>query len=112
MCGSARSSFIDFTVIIFHDPRCADYGQPGHPERPARTEATARFFRQHHPDWDWRIPRPASESALLRAHPREHLERIRDPEHDFDADTPAYPDIGDHALRAAGAAVDVSREAL
>jgi acetoin utilization deacetylase AcuC-like enzyme len=48
----------------------------------------------------------------LRAHTSEHLTRIRDPAHDFDADTPAHPGIYEHALRAAGAAVDVARAAL
>lgn len=48
----------------------------------------------------------------MRAHTSEHLARIRDPAHDFDADTPAYPGIYEHALRAAGAAVDVARAAL
>jgi acetoin utilization deacetylase AcuC-like enzyme len=48
----------------------------------------------------------------LRAHTSEHLARICDPAHDFDADTPAYPGIYEHALRAAGAAVDAARAAL
>jgi acetoin utilization deacetylase AcuC-like enzyme len=99
-------------VIIFHDPRCADYAQAGHPERPARTETTVRLFQHHHPEWEWRIPQPATESALLRAHTPQHLELIRNAAHDFDADTPAYPAIWDHARRAAGAAIAVAREAL
>ena len=49
---------------------------------------------------------------MLRAHTAEHLARIREPRHDFDADTPAYPDVHEHAMRAAGAAVDVARAAL
>jgi acetoin utilization deacetylase AcuC-like enzyme len=48
----------------------------------------------------------------LRAHSSEHLARIRAPAHDFDADTPAYPGIYEHALHAAGAAVDVAHAAL
>jgi acetoin utilization deacetylase AcuC-like enzyme len=48
----------------------------------------------------------------LRAHTSEHLARIRDPAHDFDADSPAHPNVYAHATRAAGAAVDAARAAL
>jgi acetoin utilization deacetylase AcuC-like enzyme len=70
------------------------------------------LLKELHADWEWRKPEPASEAALLRAHSTAHLERIREAASDFDADTPAYPGIYEHALRAAGAAVDVAREAL
>jgi acetoin utilization deacetylase AcuC-like enzyme len=99
-------------MFIFHDPRCVDYSSPGHPERPARIEATIPFFQHHHPEWDWRKPEPVTEAALLRAHTPQYLERIREAADDFDADTPAYPEIYDHAARAAGAAIEVAREAL
>jgi acetoin utilization deacetylase AcuC-like enzyme len=99
-------------MLIFNDPRCLDYSAPGHPERPARIEASVRFFQQHHPEWEWRKPEPATEAQLLRAHPAHHLEHIREPASDFDADTPAYPGIYEHALRAAGAAIEVAREGL
>jgi acetoin utilization deacetylase AcuC-like enzyme len=99
-------------MIIFHDPRCTDYSSPGHPERPARIERTVPLLRDRHPKWEWRKPEPAAEAALLRAHTRQHLERIRQAVHDFDPDTPAYPGIYEHAARAAGAAIEVAREAL
>jgi acetoin utilization deacetylase AcuC-like enzyme len=99
-------------MFILHDPRCLDYSSPGHPERPARIEASVPFFQHHHPEWDWRKPEPATEAALLRAHTPQYLERIREATHDFDADTPAYTEIYDHAARAAGAAIEVTREAL
>jgi acetoin utilization deacetylase AcuC-like enzyme len=99
-------------VIVFHDPRSADYSVAGHPERPARVTASARHLQATHPDWEWRAPNEATEEALGRAHRRAHLERIRAARHDFDADTPAYPDIFTHASRASGAACDVARESL
>ena len=37
---------------------------------------------------------------------------MREPAHDFDADTPAHPGVYGHALRAAGAAVETARAAL
>jgi acetoin utilization deacetylase AcuC-like enzyme len=70
------------------------------------------YFQHHHPEWDWCKPDPATEAALRRAHTPQHLERIREAAQDFDADTPAYPGIYEHAARAAGAAIQVAREAL
>jgi acetoin utilization deacetylase AcuC-like enzyme len=49
---------------------------------------------------------------LLRAHTPAHVEEIKSAADNFDADTAAYPDIYEHAARAAGAAVDVARAAL
>src|SRR5438045_8496271 len=94
-------------MIIFHDPRCAEYSQAGHPERPGRIRETVPLLRSRHADWKWRTPTAATEEMLLRAHSREHLDRIRAATRDFDADTPHYPGIYEHDGRAAGAAVDV-----
>lgn len=99
-------------MIIFHDPRSAEYSALGHPERPARIQRSVPVLRARHPDWEWREPQAASEAALVRAHSARHIERVRDSMRDFDTDTPIYPGIYDHALRAAGAAVDVAQAAL
>lgn len=99
-------------MIIFHDPRCTEYSAPGHVERPARIQGSAPVIQSRHPDWQWREPNPATEAALLRAHSPDHLAQIQAAAHDFDTDTPVYPGIYDHALRAAGAAIDVARAAM
>jgi acetoin utilization deacetylase AcuC-like enzyme len=99
-------------MIIFHDESCLEYSAPGHPERPARIARSVPLLKERHPDWEWRIPKPASEAALLRAHSRDHVERIRNATRDFDADTPVYPKIYEHALRSAGAAIEAARAAL
>jgi acetoin utilization deacetylase AcuC-like enzyme len=99
-------------MIIFHDARCLEYSTPGHPERPTRIARSAPLLKDRHPDWEWHEPIAASESALLRAHSSDHLARIRAAAHDFDADTPAYPNIYEHALRSAGAAIDAAQAAL
>jgi acetoin utilization deacetylase AcuC-like enzyme len=99
-------------MIIFHDPRCVDYSRPGYPERPARIIRAVPVLKERHPAWEWRKPRLVDAATLLRAHSREHLARIRNATHDFDADTPAYPGIFEHAARAAGAAVDVALGAM
>jgi acetoin utilization deacetylase AcuC-like enzyme len=99
-------------VIIIHDPRCTEYSSPGHPERPARIERTVPLLKGRHPAWEWRTPKAAEEAALLRAHSTNHIERIRAAAQAFDADTPAYPGIYEHARRGAGAAIEVGRAAL
>ena len=99
-------------MIIFHDPSCLEYSASAHPERPARIARTVPLLNERHPDWEWRIPGPASEAAVLRAHSRNHLERIKDATRDFDADTPFYPKIYEHALRSAGAAIEATQTAL
>ena len=99
-------------MIIFHDESCLEYSAPGHPERPARIARSVPLLKKRHPDWEWRIPKAASEAALLRAHSRDHVARIRNATRDFDADTPVYPKIYEHALRSAGAAIEAARAAL
>jgi acetoin utilization deacetylase AcuC-like enzyme len=99
-------------VIIFYDSRCTEYSAPGHPERPERITRTVPFLKDRHHNWEWREPRSADEATLLRAHSGEHVAHIREGARDFDADTPAYPNIYEHALRSAGAAIDTARSAL
>jgi acetoin utilization deacetylase AcuC-like enzyme len=99
-------------MIIFHDPSCLEYSAPAHPEQPARIARTVPLLNERHPDWEWRIPGPASEAAVLRAHSRDHLERIKGATRDFDADTPVYPKTYEHALRSAGAAIETTQTAL
>jgi len=89
-----------------------EYSSPGHPERPQRIAATVPLLKERHSDWSWREPEPAKERNLLRAHTREHVEQIRNAVEDFDLDTPVFPDIYDHALRSAGAAIASAQTAL
>jgi acetoin utilization deacetylase AcuC-like enzyme len=98
-------------VIIFHDSRCTEYTQPGHPERPDRVLKSVPLLQSRHPNWEWRVPVAAADELLLRAHTAAHVERVKAARHDFDSDTAALPGIYDHATRAAGAAVDVARAA-
>lgn len=99
-------------MIVFHDPRAAEYAAAGHPERPARVVRSAAFLREQHPAWEWRQPLVASDEALLRAHDASQVARIREVRQDFDHDTPAYPGIFGYAARAAGAACEVARASL
>lgn len=93
-------------MTIITDLRCVEYGAPGHPERPQRILATvARLKGQQSLALDWAGPVDVSEEALWRAHEAALIEAVREPAGDFDADTPAHPDIGAHALRATGGAL-------
>jgi acetoin utilization deacetylase AcuC-like enzyme len=99
-------------MTIFYDPRCLEYSSPGHPERPERIARTRPLIKNRHPDWAWRQPIPATDNELLRAHSRQHIERVAIPRQDFDPDTPYYPNINTHAHRSTGAAIETARAAL
>jgi acetoin utilization deacetylase AcuC-like enzyme len=100
-------------MLILHDPQCADYGSSMRPEQPARVTRTAAHLRATHPDWPWRVPNAtlATDNTLLLAHTPAHVKRLMQP-HDFDADTPYFPGIADHARRAVAAALEAAQHAL
>ena len=91
-------------VTLIFDKAATEFGQDEHPERPARLINTETYLLDKHPDWAWMRPRLATVEEVLRAHRPEHLDRLRQPI-DFDADTPYYPGIEEHARRAAGGAI-------
>src|SRR4051812_12441498 len=98
-------------MIILHDARCADYGSSMRPEQPARIVKTAAHLRAAHPEWTWQTPELADEKTLLLAHTAKHLARLqRAP--DFDADTPYFSGIYEHARRAVGAALGAMEAAV
>lgn len=98
-------------MLIFHDPQCADYGSSMRPEQPARVTKSVAHLRAAHPGWEWRVPPSAPDEALLLAHTAAHLRRIEQPP-DFDADTPYFAGIADHARRSVGAALAAAEHAL
>jgi acetoin utilization deacetylase AcuC-like enzyme len=98
-------------MLILHDPRCSEYGSSMRPEQPARTIKTAAHLKTAHPDWTWRVPTfEVEDSTLLLAHTPAYLKRLQQPR-DFDADTPYFPGIADHARRAVGSAVEAATHA-
>lgn len=99
-------------MLILHDPRCAEYGSSMRPEQPARVTATEQHLRAARPEWAWRLPgEPADDGTLLLAHTAGQVKRLAQP-HDFDADTPYFPGIAEHARRAVTGAVEAARHAL
>ncbi len=99
-------------MIIFHDPHCLDYSAPGHPERPERIARTVPLLKDQHPNWQWRVPRAATNEEILRAHTRELIQRVEKVIGDFDLDTPGFPNIDKYAKQSAGAAIEAARAAL
>jgi acetoin utilization deacetylase AcuC-like enzyme len=99
-------------MTIFYDPCCLEYSKPGHPERPERIAHTAPLLKVRHAEWKWQRPRAATDDELLRAHSRQHIERITSAREDFDLDTPFYPKIEMYSRQAAGGAIEATRAAL
>jgi acetoin utilization deacetylase AcuC-like enzyme len=98
-------------MLIFHDPRCAEYGSSMRPEQPARVIKTAAHLHGAHAEWEWRVPNlEVEESTLLLAHTTGHLKRLQQAV-DFDADTPFLTGIPEHARRAVGAAIEAAKYA-
>jgi acetoin utilization deacetylase AcuC-like enzyme len=95
------------SLTIIYDSAATTYASPGHVERPARVLWSAAWLKERRKDVKWRTPRLAELEEVTRVHPPEHLERLNQPV-DFDADTPFLPNIREHALRAAGAAIDAA----
>jgi len=92
-------------MTIVHDPRCAGYHAPGHPEKPNRVVRTAELLRlQKSVELAWSEPAAVTDELLLRGHTPAHLARMLQ-EGDFDADTPWHPGIEEHARRGVGGAV-------
>jgi acetoin utilization deacetylase AcuC-like enzyme len=92
-------------LTLIFDEAATSFGQDYHPECPARLINAEAYLLDQRPEWIWMKPRLATEQEVLRVHRPNHLERLRQPI-DFDADTPYYPGIEEHARRAAGAAID------
>lgn len=99
-------------MLLLHDPRCAEYGTSLRPEQPARVTLSAAHLRTAHPDWKWRVPTFAvGDDVLLLAHTQAHLQRLA-LARDFDADTPYFPGIADHARRGVSAALEAVQHAV
>jgi len=93
---------------IITDERCTGYHHAGHPERPQRISRTLEKLRgQSELPIIWAEPLEAvSDEVILRAHSQAHLARVKAAAQDFDGDTPAHPNMFEHARRAVGGALE------
>jgi acetoin utilization deacetylase AcuC-like enzyme len=93
-------------VKIITDERCVGYHRTGHPERPQRISGSLEFLRgQKDLPIEWLEPMTVPDELILRAHAPEHLARVTEAAEAFDGDTPAHPDIAQHARRSVGSAL-------
>jgi acetoin utilization deacetylase AcuC-like enzyme len=91
---------------IVTDARCTEYSAPGHPERPDRISRTVEALKaQDKLKLTWKEPKHAEDGFILGAHTARHLAHLQLSSENFDADTPAYPNIAEHARRSVGGAV-------
>ena len=100
------------TTLLFTSPLSLEHlVPPGHPERPDRMRAVAEAL--NHEDFEPLVRReamPADPSAVLLAHPEEHLEKVRAAIPDegmrqVDGDTHVGPRSLDAALACVGGAI-------
>jgi acetoin utilization deacetylase AcuC-like enzyme len=93
-------------MIIITDEHCTEYSRAGHPERPQRINSTVELLRkQSELELTWLAPTSVTDEQILRAHTPALLARLDTPE-DFDADTPFFDGIANHARASVAAALD------
>src|SRR5215218_10346424 len=93
-------------MTIVTDERCTGYSSPGHPERPGRISGTLQKLRaQQELDLKWAGPLEVMDDTLALAHTRQHIALVKGSKEAFDGDTPAHPNIFEHASRSVGSAL-------
>jgi acetoin utilization deacetylase AcuC-like enzyme len=109
--GGLPALYFSHPACLAHDPR---EGMPGHPESPERLLAIERHLEQRDwLGWERREAPAAREADLELIHTPEHVRRVRElclaGGGAIDADTYAGPASYEAALRAAGAACEMTR---
>ncbi len=94
---------------IFYSGSCLKYFSQGHPESPKRVNSTHRFLQDK--GYSFTEPSPCSEDDILLAHTPELLETVKQGGF-YDLDTPALPNIFEHARLSAGSAIDAAMSCL
>lgn len=94
---------------IFYSSKCLGYSQQGHPESPARVEATYNLLIDK--GFTFIEPDPCTDEDILLAHTQKLLDSVKK-EGFFDFDTPSFPGIFDHARLSAGSAINAAMHCL
>lgn len=91
---------------VIYDEQCSEYHSPGHPERPQRVLSSHQYLKKQSDfQIEWIKPDLAQDKELLLGHTEDYIKLVDNPTGDFDGDTAAHENIGDHARRSAGAAL-------
>ena len=93
---------------IIYSEKCLEYNMPGHPESPERVMYSHKYLKEK--GYTFVEPTPCTEEDVLAVHSRALFEEVQKGDF-FDFDTPALPGIYDHALLAAGAAIEAMKTA-
>jgi acetoin utilization deacetylase AcuC-like enzyme len=91
--------------FIFSE-KCLEYESPGHPENPARVAAIYNLLKSK--EAALIEPLPCAEEDILSVHAQDLLNNVKKASF-FDPDTPALPDIYEHARLSAGGAILASQ---
>ena len=94
---------------IFFSKKCIEYSQPGHPESPERVNSSYQFLEKK--GFEFIEPALCKDEDILFAHTAKLLEEVKK-ESFFDPDTPALPDIFEHARLSAGSAINAAELCL
>jgi len=97
---------INMPIKVITDIRCAEYSFKKHPERPLRILKTIeRLKNQNEVAIEWGEPEIINDDMILRVHSIDLIKQVKNPNGNFDLDTPAYPNIYEYAVRAVGGAI-------
>ncbi|MGC8830286.1 MAG: histone deacetylase family protein [Verrucomicrobiia bacterium] len=100
-------------IKIITDEKCGEYYLKRHPERPERVLKTIeRLKNQTELNLHWESATFPEDSILFKTHSKQLIAAVKNPDGDFDPDTPAYPKIYEHALRAVGGAIKAAESAI
>jgi acetoin utilization deacetylase AcuC-like enzyme len=94
---------------VFYSPKCLEYSQPGHPESPARVQATHHHLKEK--GFNFTEPELCTEEDILLAHTPELLESVKE-ESFVDFDTPKFPGIFNIARLSAGSAINAAEHCM
>jgi acetoin utilization deacetylase AcuC-like enzyme len=94
---------------IFFSDTCLKYSSPGHPESPARVNSTHRLLSEK--GYSFTKPSACTEEDILLAHSQSLLDTVAGGGF-FDLDTPALPNIFEHAKLSAGSAISAALHCL
>ncbi len=89
---------------LIWQPKCLEYGAPGHPESPERLVRAHEFLSDPKLGYEFVQAQLASEEDLLRVHTARHIEDVKKLRF-YDPDSPRHPNIFEYALLSVGAAI-------